>query len=451
MLLGNIKTAGKTFAQHLFITLEFFGRNGLANHAAAGAYGFLLSAAPMLLIVSFFLIRAFRAAPEAAVALLQDIPFLDIAFDDYWPALDFLIAAPLGIPTIASMLSILWAGRIFAVSMQRGLKIVFTGTKKRNPLKDNLVTLAIELFLLVIMLAIILGSRAALRLYDVAGFFAGNFFMPFLVSLLENQAFQLVALGFVLYLAYRLIPANPPRRLSALFGSVFCVVVYGAAAILLEVLLRQPRYNFLYGTLGDLVILLVSVYFFFLFFFLGAQFAAVTNSFEALLFLRVRETRIGSAEKGVVPAPKPVRDLFHSVDGRLEKYLRFYHKGEIVFSKGDECTEVYFLLEGEVEVLLSSPQGGRGSKNEDSTAAILQAGSFLGEMGYLLSEGRTATIRAKTDASAMALPVHLFEAILGNDITLDRSIIENLSRRVKSGNERIAALGGYRPNRHDNV
>jgi len=437
MPLGKIKTAGKTFAQHLFITLEFFGKNGLANHAAAGAYGVLLSAAPMLLIVSFFLIRAFRAAPDAAVALFQYVPFLDIAFGSYWPALDFLIAAPPGIPTLVSMLSILWAGRIFAVALQRGLKIVFTGNRKRNAVKENLVTLAIELLLLIVMLAAILGSRVALRLYDAAGFFTDNFFTHFL----GNRLFQLAALGFVLYIAYRLIPANPPGRLSALWGSVFCVAVYGTAAILLDMLLRQPRYNFLYGALGELVILLVSVYFFFLFFFLGAQFAAVTNSFEALLFLRLRETRTGATGSGIVPAPKPLRNLFFHADGKLEKYSRFYRKGEIVFSKGDECNEVYFLLEGEVEVLLPSSQEADAPAGAGSTAAILQPGTFLGEMGYLLSENRTATIRAKTDVSAMALPVRLFEAILGNDINLDRSLLENLSRMVKKGNERIAALG----------
>jgi len=446
--LQRIKATGRTFAQHIFITIEFFTRNGLANHAAAGAYGFLLSAVPMLLIVSLFLIRAFQDAPEAAVALLQSVPFLDIAFGEYWPALDFLLAAPPGIPALVSMVSVLWASRIFAVAMQRGLKIVFSGTKKRNSVKNQLVTLGIELLLLIIMLLIILSSRMALRLYDIAGFFANNFFMYFLASLFVTRLSQLAILGLVLYLAYRLIPANPPGKFAALCGSAFCVVIYGVAAIVLNILISQPRYNFLYGTLGNLIIGLVSVYFFFLFFFLGAQFAVVTHSFEALLFLRLREARIGTTEKGRRIARKIAKKLFASVNGRLKKYHRFYRTGEIIFSKGDACNEVHFLLEGEVEVLLPSPS--LPQENCDS-AAVLQPGIFLGEMGYLLSEGRTATIRAKTDASVMALPVHIFEAILGSDINLDRSIIENLSRRVKEGNDQLAALSGYSPSRHDSV
>jgi len=439
-LLGRARTTAKTLTQHLFITMEFFGGNGLANHAAGGAYGFLLSAAPMLMIVAFFIIRGFQAAPETAAALLQAVPFMDATLDGDWPALEFIVDAPLGIPALISMLSIFWAGRIFAVSVQRGLKVVFAGAKKRNPLGNNLVTLAIEGLVLAAMLAIILGSRTALRFYGAAGIFQDALPSRLIGALFGSQLFRLAALGSILYLAYRLIPANPPRKIAALWGSVFCVIVYGAAATALGVMLRQPRYNFLYGTLSDLIILLVSVYFFFLSFFLGAQFAAVANSFEALLFLRLRETRSGGkkggAGKGDIGS-RVLRGLFFFTEGKLEKYGRSYRAGDTLMSKGEASREIYFLLDGEVDVLLAAEAGG-----EERPAGTLKAGAFLGEMSYLLSEGRSATIRARTDVSALALPPALFDAILGQDNALDRSIIENLTRRIKRGNEQIAALSG---------
>ena len=434
LLLGKAKAGSMTLAQHLLITMGFFGKNGLTNHAAAGAYGFLLSAAPMLLIVSFFLIRAFRTEPGAALALVQEIPFLNFVANGQWPALEFLVYAPAGVSTIISMLSIFWAGRIFAVSMQRGIKIVFTGNKKRNPVQENLVTLAIEFVVLVVMLVAILGSRMALDLYEAAGVFQGAAFMRFVVSLSGSGAFRLVAMFFFLYLVYILIPVNPPRKLAAFWGSVFCSVVYGTATTLMDTLLRQPRYNFIYGALGELVIVLVGVYIFFLCFFLGCQLAAVSNSFDALLFLRLRETRNAQAGDGKALGPRIARAFFYDAGGRLGKYRRSYSKGETVMSKGDTEKDVYFLLEGEVDVLLPSKLGA------DRSAGVLKAGSFIGEMGYLLSEGRTATIRAKTDVFALALPPALFGEILGHDTELDKSIIENLSRRIKRSNEQISAL-----------
>jgi len=440
----------KTFIQHLVITMGFFGKNGLTNHAAAGAYGFLLSAAPMILIVSFFLIRAFRTTPEAAISLLNEIPFLDFAIDEDWPALEFLIYAPAGIPTLVTMLSIFWAGRIFAVSMQRGIKIVFTGTKKRNPVEENLVTLAIELVILVVMLAVILGSGLAVRLYDAAGFIQGTLLSRLLVSLSGSRTFSLAALGFLMFLVYRFIPVNPPRKAAALWGSIFCIVSYGTLTLLMDTLLRQPRYNFLHGALGDIVIVLVGVYFFFLCFFLGCQFAAVSNSFDALLFLRLRETRSTAAENAKGLGPLITRRLFYHPDGKLKKYHRLYREGDIIMSQGEKGNDVYYLLEGEADALLPSRCGSGVSESDASgsvapadayrVAGILKTGSFIGEMNYLLSEGRSATIRARTAVSALALPPCLFGEILGNDTELDKSIIENLSRRVKKGNEQIAAL-----------
>jgi len=443
-LARGARGAAKSFAQCLFMAAGFFARNGLTNHAAAVAYGFLLSAAPMLLLASFFLIRAMRAAPEAAMALLHDMPFLDFALDEGSPALEFLIHAPPGIPAAASMLSILWAGRLFALSMQRGLNVVFSGPGRRNPALENLVTLAIEFSVLAVMLAAILASRPALRLYGAEALggegLLGAGLPPFLTGLLGSGAFRLAALGLFLYLAYRLIPANRPRRSAALCGSAFCAAAYAGAAALMGALMAQPRHAFLYGGLGDIIIALVGVYFFFLFFFLGAQFAAVANSFEALLFLRLREARSAGAARGMaaLAAKKVMGALFFFAGGSLEKYLRAYAPGQDILRKGEAGGEVYFILEGEADALLPAPGGC------EEAVGSLKAGAFIGEMGHLLCEGRSATIRARTEVSALELPPALFDAILGADSGLDRSIIESLTRRIKKGNEQIAALSAGR-------
>jgi CRP-like cAMP-binding protein len=60
-------------------------------------------------------------------------------------------------------------------------------------------------------------------------------------------------------------------------------------------------------------------------------------------------------------------------------------------------------------------------------------------MGYLLSEDRSATIRAKTDVSALAFPPHVFEEILRHDSSLDRTLLENLYRSLKNKNAQLAS------------
>lgn len=410
---------GKTQLRRLFITLEFFGKNGLANHASACAYGFLLSAAPTLLLVSLFLLSAFRSSRQAVLELMARVPFLETVFDKRQLSGGIFSAAGPGITGVLSVASIFWAGRIFALSLQRGLKVVFSGTKKRNPVTDTLAAVFIEFLILVFAAAAILCSPDALRLYGTLGVPP----LPF------SRILPFVLLAALSYCSCRTVTPNPPRRLSALWGTLFFAAAYGISAAVFGVLFNQTKYHALYGALGNLVSLLINVYLFFVFFFLGAQLAKTIDSFDALLFSKLRRAGLSR---------KPADRLFLSTEGTLEKYLRVYVAGDTIFVKGDEGQEIYYLLEGEVDVLI--PQEGSGHKQ----VSTLKAGSFFGEMGHLLSEDRTATVMAKTAASALALPPRLFDEILQCDTGMDRAIIEHLSRRLKTGNEQLAATDSPR-------
>jgi len=424
--------------QRIFITLQFFGENSMANHAAACAYGFLLSMTPLLLIICFFMFHAFHASTQGVIDLIKSIPFLDSVINQEWLTADFFSITRPGISGFIFMLSIFWAGRLLALSLQRGLKIIFTGTKKRNPVTDNLITLTVEAVALILSLVIIFSSQTALYLYETFNFIPKTSFLHPFMSKLGSAVFTLAVLGLVSYCAYRFIPANPPRRISALKGSIFFILTFECAAAALAVMLRQSRYNFLYGALGNLVVLLVNVYFLFMFFFMGSQFAFVSDFFDAVLFVKMRKARDKIKKHARVLKRFPLLDmenkLFYSIEGNLQKYSHTYKKGEIIFTKDDDKKDIYYIFEGEVEALILSVQ------NREITGGTLEAGSFFGEMSHLLSEERSATIRAKTDVSVLVLPPKLFDEILMNDISLDRTIIENMSRRIKAGNAQIAAL-----------
>jgi len=431
LILLKLKIAGKTILQRLFITLQLYGENGLANHAAACAYGFLLSIAPMLLLIVFFIFLVFEPSPRSIVSLIGNIPFLDVIFDESLLSSNFFSGTKPGISGVISVVSIFWAARILALAMQRGLKIIFPSTKRRNPVADTLITLAVEAVVLIFVLIAIVGSRTALRLYRLLDFFHNVSILNIAVSQIGNSLFFVVLLGLVAFFAYLFVPVNSPRKSSAFQGTLFFVIACFCLAMVLGVILDISKYNFLYGTLGNLVILLVNVYFYFIFFFLGAQFAYVIDSSDALLFSKLRQITTKAANKS---KPDLMYNLFDPAESKLKKYLHYYKKSEIIISHGDTGNEIYYLLKGEVEILLpSSPDTG-------NSASILKDGSFFGEMGYLLSEDRTATVRAKTDVSVLMLPPVLFDAILKHDKSLDRDIIEHITRRLKNANEQIISL-----------
>jgi membrane protein len=201
-------------------------------------------------------------------------------------------------------------------------------------------------------------------------------------------------------------------------------------------ILDIARYRFLYGALGSLIVLLINVYFFFWFFFMGAQLAFVVDSFDALYFSKLYRARIKAAKKGKVPRHDLMCYLFYRAEGSLKNYLRCFESGELILKKGDSGDDAFFLLEGEVEVFV--PESG------NRVISILPPGSFFGEMGHMISETRSASVRAKTRVLALVLPSRVFDKALKLDSRLNHAVIQGLSRRLKSRNEQLKSTSSPR-------
>lgn len=111
--------------------------------------------------------------------------------------------------------------------------------------------------------------------------------------------------------------------------------------------------------------------------------------------------------------------------------------GAVILKEGDPSLGLYVLLKGEVDVF-KKPHG------REVHVATLQAPSVLGEMGVLISEPRTAEVRALTPVTLGFLPVGLFEEkIAGNNILALR-IALNLGRiacqRLRSTTRKLTEL-----------
>jgi membrane protein len=310
------------------------------------------------------------------------------------------------------------------------LKIIFTGNKKRKAVTDNLLVFLTETLALIFAAVMIFCSRMSMQFFEILDYLPESFLA--FVSNSRLQIFKIAALWAVSYCAFRTASANAPSRRSALCGSICTIIFYLLTSMAFNIIINQTHYYFLYGIFGNLIILLLNVYFFFVFFFFGAQLAFVIDKFNSLLFIQFRQIR--EAEKHSSWYSGLKEKLFGPLDGELEKYLQKYAKGEIIFAKGDGRKEIYYLLEGEVEVLISA------AGNTGSMVASQLKSSFFGEMGYLLSEDRSATVRAETPVSVLALPPALFDDVLAYDPGLDRIILEQLSQRLKQSNEKLSEI-----------
>jgi len=439
--LKKINKKARLYLQRFFLTMQLHWENSLANHAAACAYGFLLSIAPMLLLVAFFIFSLFKPSPSAIAAFFGNIPFLDGIFDEQWLYSDLFTKVNPGISGVISIISIIWAARILALSIQRGLKIVFPAARNRNPVSENLIMLLIEAVVIILILIIILSSRTAMRFYRLLDFIKDNSFFQIITSNTVSFIFYIFILGLVSFFLYLFVPVKSPRKSSAFRGMLFFITSYSIVAIILGTILDISRYNFIYGALGNMIIILINVFIFFNFFFMGAQFAFVIDSFEALFIIKLRQINIKSRVKedpGKLKKQLKSLDIFaklFSITDEDTNNIRHYKKDEIIISQEDSGYDIYYLLEGEVDVMISSV------KENSYSIGTLETGSFFGEMRHLISSDRCATVKSKTNVTVFVISPHVFDEMLKYDTNLDRDIIEQMSRRIKDITEQMKTSG----------
>jgi glucose-6-phosphate 1-dehydrogenase len=88
--------------------------------------------------------------------------------------------------------------------------------------------------------------------------------------------------------------------------------------------------------------------------------------------------------------------------------------GEIIIKKGDSGSEMYLICRGEVEVL----------DRAGNVKATLRDGDCFGEIALVLSEPRTATVRAKTLCDLFVLDKEDFRRILQDHLQFAQAIKE---------------------------
>ena len=465
--------------KRFWITLDLFNANALANHAAAGAYGFLLSAAPVFLLLSLIVFQAFRSSPQTAAALIAHLGPVKNFFDSEERIEAFISNSTpsllaTGLPGAVSLLSAFWATRIFSLALQRGIGVIFAGAGKRKPLRYSLMTLGISVTVIILAVLMVFTSRPALESYRAVVPLRG--LRPPLAALIPLIR-PIAGLGLLSYGAYRIIPLQGPSKPAAFRGTLVCVILNLTASSVFRIFINPSRYSFLYGALGNLIILLGNVYFFFFFLFFGAQFAAVSDSFEALLFTRLRQIKGEALKRGQPapegsPAPEAARKklpwaafkrrLFSSLRGPLEKYRRVFQSGDIILSQGDQSQDVYYILSGEAGIFLDTIQQDRIQPDkllpdlnpyQDTSkvmVAVAAEGHFFGEMEHILLKGRSATVAARTGMEVLVLPPALFDQILKLDTSMSKKIIKTLSERIKRVNEQFIASYEGSPSPQEN-
>lgn len=417
---GKIRQGLKGLAQRILFSFEQFARHELANHAAAGAYSFLLSAIPALLVVTFLsasLARFFNLDMNLAARLIS--PYIEAFGGEDTLKLLFGKASSLFAGAFG-FINLIWASRLFVVSIQRGLRVVYQDAARINLVRENILTFVVELLILLALVALIAASQIvkamslSLNWMPIRQFLGAS--LPFLLKYTP---------GFVLFvfifLTFRNIPPKKPRTKTAVLAAALCLLFYIVLAWVLGLFISTKRYGLLYGLLGNLVIGLIKVYFFFWLYFFFAEFMFTIDNFDSLLFGRFHSFHSRGEDANAIE-----RFLF-SEPGRLMKlYSKQYNKGEIIFSSGDPGKDAYYLYKGRVNIFL-----------DKTLLSIIREGEFFGELATVLDEERSATAIAARECTVFKLPAAVFRRFITQDREASNRLVELMAARLKANNELI--------------
>jgi len=83
-------------------------------------------------------------------------------------------------------------------------------------------------------------------------------------------------------------------------------------------------------------------------------------------------------------------------------FLKRFSRNEVIIKEGDEADGMYFILDGEVEVVRES----------DNLCISLKAGDFFGEIALLKDGKRTATVTAKKRCEMLELTTYDFNKLV---------------------------------------
>jgi glutaminase len=126
------------------------------------------------------------------------------------------------------------------------------------------------------------------------------------------------------------------------------------------------------------------------------------------------------------------------LEGALER--RSFDAGTLVIRKGDPADALYLLMQGEVSVVMSLPNG------EIKRLATFPAGMAFGELAIVDRGERTADVRADSAVECYALPVAALDRLGERHPVIKMKLLENLlrhvSRTVLRLNQEVGALSG---------
>jgi CRP/FNR family cyclic AMP-dependent transcriptional regulator len=108
-----------------------------------------------------------------------------------------------------------------------------------------------------------------------------------------------------------------------------------------------------------------------------------------------------------------------------------FQEHELVLDFDDRSSDVYFIVSGDVRVLVRTPAG------KEVILCDLNAGEFFGEMAAIDGAERSANVTALTNVELCIMPASVFKSIVFSSPTVCERLLTLLTHRIRDLNARL--------------
>ena len=108
-----------------------------------------------------------------------------------------------------------------------------------------------------------------------------------------------------------------------------------------------------------------------------------------------------------------------------------YEDNETIVDFEDQTSDVYFILSGDVRVLIRTVAG------KEVILAEMKAGQFVGEMSAIDSVARSANVTALTRSELCIMPASVFRELLFASRSTCEKVLRLLTGRIRESNARL--------------
>ncbi len=403
--------------QKLYITWSAFTANDLTTHATAGAYSFLLSALPLILMVLAILIRVIHASPEIILSFMSENAIFSRTLDPNAFLESIMSVRSVGLMEIVLGLSIFWMARRFFAEIQKGMTVIYRKSGKGKAIKENLIVIAAEVLLifLIVVLATLMMSGTAIFDSLVRDSLIDRHVIRAVRALFRYAPITVIFL--FLFLVYLFSPRTKPTVVQSFWAALACTLSFTLVRVVFAGLVNMTRYNLVYGILSNVIVLLLEVYLFFFLFLFFAQFQYVSQFFESFLLVKLY---LLPKQDDPNPIARFERALFREPPFYRSKYEFLANKGDVLFRIGENSTDLYYIWEGFIRLEMPSQ------------VIELGKGGMFGEFSSIIGGNRTATATATTDCVLLKIPASIFQATIEVDGEMSKRTLQMIADYMRA-------------------